>query len=194
MKAVLLAPSTVTGIFSVNIALAADMEIGVDNVSITRISGDALQGNFKVVGSGKDYMLMYYLADGIMGESEITLTGGVEAEPVRVKYDSIGTVTGTFGAAAYQSDRVVLPITFSEAVVGLTKRNFRLVRVSGDRVEKIASYVYRSDTAHRLELVPRLYGGGSFRVEMVRKVCKVNMVMVRVDISAVVVVYPEGAS
>ena len=129
MRGVITAPiKVISGAFTVLFSFPMDVELTVDDVQVETLLGDALghpKDNF--AGKGNHYHLLCYLPDARAGRSRISVVKeGLNVTPVVIEYDTVRTVSVTWGTPFRRGGKVEIPFSFGEQVRGLTKRNFQV--------------------------------------------------------------------
>ena len=120
--------NTITGAFTIIISMIREMELTAADITVETLEGDAL-GHDKDTfgGSGANYHILCYIPDARSGKSRISINrADLDVEPVIVAYDTIRTVTPTFGTPVDRGQSIEIPITFDAPLIHLRKRNFKL--------------------------------------------------------------------
>ena len=127
MKGVIKAPrNIITGAFTILISFIRNIELTAADIVVETLEGDAL-GHTKdsFGGSGANYFILCYLPDARKGKSRISVSG-FDVAPVVVEYDTIKTVTVTWGDPMRRGRKIEIPVALDTAIANLRKRNFRL--------------------------------------------------------------------
>ena len=200
IRSVISVPSKIIiGAFNIRIAFGQPVEnFGASNVNIRTIVGDPIGVNYKFFGNKGSRHILCKMPDARVGMSEVSLTGSVDvdgtpeaidARPVTVRYDTQRIMPAELGEVLYRKNQIVLPIRFDAAVIGLTKKHFRLTAVSGSILRNLKCYLYGSGQAYELVMIPAANRKGVLLVEWTdREMRKENGVMVDVVMRAIEVV------
>ena len=128
MKGIITAPKKViTGAFTLQFSFWREIELSMADIRVETLEGDTL-GHSKdcFSGSGSNYHLCCYLPDARAGKSRFSVTkAGVDVEPVIVVYDTVRTVTATWGTPFRRGSKMEIPLSFDVPIQHLKKRNFR---------------------------------------------------------------------
>ena len=128
IRGVIIAPKKViTGAFTLRFSFWREIEFSMADIRVETLEGDAL-GHSKdcFSGSGANYYILCYIPDARSGKSRISVDKeGVAVEPVIVEYDTVKTVTATWGTPIRRGSKLELPIAFDVPIQKLKKRNFR---------------------------------------------------------------------
>ena len=155
IRGVITAPTKIiTGAFTLRFSFWRDVELTMADVRVETLEGDAL-GHSKdcFSGSGSNYYIRCHLLDERKrtGKSRISVTkAGVDVEPVIVVYDTVRTVTATWGTPIQRGSKLELPIAFDVPIQKLKKRNFRCS-------QPCPYQIYGADSDYAL-VVPRRTG------------------------------------
>ena len=127
MRGVITAPKkVVTGAFTLLFSFPSDIDLTPADIQVETIEGHALghaKDNFG--GSGKHYHLLCYLPDERSGKSRFSITkAGVNVKPVVVEYDTVRTVTATWGTPVKRNRQIDIPVTFDTPIKRLRKQHF----------------------------------------------------------------------
>lgn len=163
------------------------------------LNGDTDDVDFELTGSGAVWVLAFTFPQDVSGRLTLGLTGQVtptgsddpidlESAEVSFAYDTCNTITAAWGEPIYQRGQVVLPITFSQAVVGLTKSFFRVEMGSKD--VKLQVYGTGDDQTFNLQLRPPRGVTGTMTVRLVRAVRKRNGVELNANLADIEIEYP----
>ena len=129
MKGVITAPKKIiTGAFTLLFSFWREIELSMADIRVETLEGDAL-GHSKdcFSGSGSNYHLCCYLPDARAGKSRFSVTkAGVDVEPVIVVYDTVRTVSVTWGTPFRRGAKVEIPVSVDTPIRNLKKRNFRI--------------------------------------------------------------------
>lgn len=167
MRGVITAPKKViTGAFSVIFSFLREIELTRADITVETLEGSAL-GHDKdsFTGSGANYQILCYIPDERAGRSRISVNkDGVSVQSVEVEYDTVRTITPIWGTPFKRNGKVEIPLTLSDAVTGLRKRNFAVS-------QPIRYQLYGSGTDYQFVVVPQ-NGVGSFSVTVAGSVLK----------------------
>ena len=193
MKAIISPPpSIITGIFNIRFTLAQSVDFGESNIVFRTLTGEPLGGYYTLHGSGTTYQIVYYIPEGVKGMSQVSLVGNdIVSKPVNIEYDTQRSITVEVGDIDYQKSQVRVPLTLSEWVVGLTKKHFGVLTISGNSVNRMKSYLYGKDDQYELVFIPNTYRRGVFDIQPIRQVRKTNGLMVDMIMDSIEIVYPQ---
>ena len=128
IRGVITAPTKViTGAFTIRFSFWREIDLTMTDIRVETLEGDAL-GHSKdcFSGSGANYYILCYIPDARSGKSRISVNKeGVAVEPVIVEYDTVRTVTATWGTPFRRGSKLELPVAFDVPIQKLKKRNFR---------------------------------------------------------------------
>ena len=129
MRGVISVPKgIITGAFNIRLTFIKETELTAADIVVETIEGDALghtKDNFG--GGGANYHILCYIPDARTGKSRISVVkAGLDVRPVIVEYDTVRTVTATWGTPIQRGYKLELPLSFNVPIQGLKKRNFRL--------------------------------------------------------------------
>lgn len=192
-NATLSTPQTVkTGTFSV--MLSIDRVTGVDKTDFNMhaLSGNGIKDvDFEIAGDEPNttFNLMFTVPTEAVGSFELSMTGMVtpadgsqsaEPEPVvsntlLIVYDTTVAVKMTFGEVEYRENgEIVVPATFDEDVIILSKAVFTLFTVSGDTLAGVDYFVRGEKTDYEIVFQTGSGHKGSFKVKPTGRVLKVS--------------------
>lgn len=128
MRGVISVPKgIITGAFNIRLTFIRETELTAADIVVETIEGDALghtKDNFG--GGGANYHILCYIPDARTGKSRISVVkAGLDVRPVIVEYDTVRTVTATWGTPIQRGSKLELPVSFGVPIQGLKKRNFR---------------------------------------------------------------------
>ena len=150
----------------------------VDNFDMSNVNVDTLSGDpildyhtFHKIGNGQSYYLTYKMPESCVGKSRISFNGEVNVNGIQedikgnhkdIEYDTDKDVEVVFGVPVYNRSFIV-PIDFPFNIIGLTKRHFNLIKVSGNVLSRLKFSLYGSENKFYLSFYPKY--GGSFIIQ-----------------------------
>ena len=163
-----------------------------------RLRGDTEGIDYQISRSVDTWVLAFVYPQDVRGKVRLALTGevtpigsdapvAIEPTEISFSYDTCNTITAEWGEPIRQGKLITLPITFSQALVGLKKGHFR---VEMDDYNVRSELVGIGDTGRTYHLRMRPPRGviGTIEVSLVRPVRKHNGLAISVKVNHIEVV------
>lgn len=166
-----------SGIFNIQIALNQEIDDFLkSDVELTAQSGNGLTGfKIKFMGGGKYYSLQVSPPPATVGAFEVVISrDDIQARARTFRYDTRTEIPVAFGDPVYDSNKITIPITFPEDVIGLSKNSFRIEH----DLHGLRCALFGVGQAYQLVLSP--HGRGTAEISIVKKVLKANCAAVSV--------------
>lgn len=186
----------VRGKFSVRISFARPIQaLTPDNIILL---GDD-QISYTIQGNGSAWVLQISIPSDAVDSLQITLTGHItqtdndtpqpiESKSVVVHYDTRRNTEAAFGEPLYRSDgKIAVPITFTDAVIGLSKKNIDVQFSQG----KGKYQLYGTDNGYEIVLCPARNSQGMAYLSLRQSIEKENGITVPIKSEAIDVRYPK---
>lgn len=176
MRGVISVPNKIIiGAFDVRFSFFKPVDdFDMSNVNVDTLSGDPILDyhTFNKIGNGQGYYLTYKMPESCVGKSRISFNGEVNVNGIQeeikgnykdIEYDTDKDAAAVFGDQFYRNRAFIVPFDFPFNIIGLTKRHFNLIKVSGNVLSRLKFSLYGSENKFYLSFYPKY--GGSFIIQ-----------------------------